>query len=363
MKPFPEPRIIGEGSDAAPEKRGTMTEQTYTQNWKAYDAAQEHEQEHVEVLLRDLCDLLYQPEYDRGRPRLPVSDMAYCIGLKVYQGMSRRRTMTAVRRARERGFLDCVPSSSTITRYMDDPALTPVLKYLVEESARPLEAVETQFAVDSTGFATNSYVRWYDHKWGKERKEVQWVKCHLMCGVKTNVVTAVEVSEGDANDSPFLPRLLETTVQIFPGAKELSADKAYLSRNNFAAAERAGIDLYVPFKTNSRATHPGRERSRAWEKAYFFYQYHREEFLEHYHMRSDAESTIGMSKAKTGAFLRSRTQRAQFNEVLAKMLIHNLCVLVTSMYELGIEPEFRSQLRLPGSHEGDSGPEALATAA
>lgn len=30
---------------------------------------------------------------------------------------------------------------------------------------------------------------------------------------------------------------------------------------------------------------------------------------------------------------------AQVNEVLRKVLCHNLCVLIQSMYELGIEPE------------------------
>jgi hypothetical protein len=31
---------------------------------------------------------------------------------------------------------------------------------------------------------------------------------------------------------------------------------------------------------------------------------------------------------------------AQINELLCKALCHNLCVLIQSTYELGIEPEF-----------------------
>jgi hypothetical protein len=31
---------------------------------------------------------------------------------------------------------------------------------------------------------------------------------------------------------------------------------------------------------------------------------------------------------------------AQVNELLCKFLCHNLCVLIQSFYELGIEPEF-----------------------
>ena len=37
---------------------------------------------------------------------------------------------------------------------------------------------------------------------------------------------------------------------------------------------------------------------------------------------------------------RSRNKTAQMNEVLLKVLCHNICVLIQEMAELGIEPEF-----------------------
>ena len=36
----------------------------------------------------------------------------------------------------------------------------------------------------------------------------------------------------------------------------------------------------------------------------------------------------------------AKTTAAQLNEVLCKVLAHNLCCLVQSMYEPGIQPEF-----------------------
>jgi hypothetical protein len=66
----------------------------------------------------------------------------------------------------------------------------------------------------------------------------------------------------------------------------------------------------------------------------------RDEFLEHYHQRSNAESTFSAIKRKLGGAVRSKTSVAQKNEVLCKVLAYNLTVLVHAMHELGVEPEF-----------------------
>ncbi len=47
-----------------------------------------------------------------------------------------------------------------------------------------------------------------------------------------------------------------------------------------------------------------------------------------------------MIKAKFGSAVRAKTPTAQVNEVLCKVLCHNICVLVQSIYELGLEPTF-----------------------
>ena len=50
-----------------------------------------------------------------------------------------------------------------------------------------------------------------------------------------------------------------------------------------------------------------------------------------------------MMKAKFGDAVRSKTDTAMTNEALCKVLCHNLCVLIQSMYELGIEATFWEQ--------------------
>jgi hypothetical protein len=73
---------------------------------------------------------------------------------------------------------------------------------------------------------------------------------------------------------------------------------------------------------------------------YHFYAMNREEFLRKYHQRSNAESVFSMAKAKFGDSVRSRTPTAMVNEVLCKLLCHNICCVILSQLELGIEPVF-----------------------
>ncbi len=47
-----------------------------------------------------------------------------------------------------------------------------------------------------------------------------------------------------------------------------------------------------------------------------------------------------MIKSKFSEHIRSKTDTAIVNELLSKVLYHNICVVIQSMYELGVEPSF-----------------------
>ena len=49
---------------------------------------------------------------------------------------------------------------------------------------------------------------------------------------------------------------------------------------------------------------------------------------------------MAMIKTKFGASVKSKGEKAQVNEVLAKILCHNIYVLIQSFYELSIDPDF-----------------------
>jgi transposase len=216
---------------------------------------------------------------------------------------------------------------------------TPLLKSLIEQSASPLRAVETDFAVDSSGFATTTYNRWFDHKWGKERSEARWVKTHLICGVKTHIVTSVEATPNETADAPQLPALVNATAKTF-NINEVSADKAYSSKSNLGAIVAVNGMPYIPFKSYSKGSQGNKAHSEIWQRMWHYFNFNQEAFYQHYHKRSNIETAFSMIKMKFGANVKAKTPVAQVNEVLCKVLCHNICCLIQSIYELGIEPTF-----------------------
>ncbi len=316
----------------------TVKRVTYRQNWPAYNAAQCSEKDEVQRLLRGLCDGIVQPpQKGRGRPTLPLADVVYSATMKTFTTFSGRRASSDIRECEAKGLVEHAPHYNSVFNYLDKPALTPLLKTLVEESAAPLRAVEKDFAVDATGFSTSVYARWFDHKYGREMKQQQWVKLHAIVGTKTNIVTAAEVTEGSAGDCPEFGDLVKKTAANRFDVRDVSADKAYLSAANLDTVESIGAVPYIPFKLNSQGEGPD-----AWKRMWHLFSFKQDEFAKHYHRRSNVESTFSMMKRKFGGSVRSKLPVAQFNEVLCKVLCHNLSVLVHEMHELGVEPIFRA---------------------
>lgn len=60
--------------------------------------------------------------------------------------------------------------------------------------------------------------------------------------------------------------------------------------------------------------------------------------LRYYHKRSNVESSFSALKRKFGEALRSKTDLAKKNELLAKVVCHNITCVIHEMYALGIDP-------------------------
>jgi transposase len=330
-----------QNADGSTTVRETLTvtkeRKTYKQDWPAYNKAQTNEKREFQTLLHDLCQTVPANAIQRqrrGRPSLPLSDAIFSVVFKVYCTLSARRFASDLCDAQAKGYIDKVPHFNSVLNYLETPELFPILTDMIERTSLPLRSVETNFAVDSTGFTACRFVRWFDVKYNRFTAEQQWVKAHIMCGVKTNIVTAIEIHGRDSGDSLHFPALVANTAQRFT-VKEVCADKGYSGRPAYEALNKIGATGYIAFKANSTGGVGG-----MFERMWHYYNCNRETFLEHYHQRSNIESTVMMIKTKFGDSVRSKTDVAARNEVLCKVLAHNICCNISANHELGIQPNF-----------------------
>jgi transposase len=349
--------VLPDGTMIETDTVTVMERKTYAQNWPAYNRAQAMEKQRLRVLLQDLCRNLPDRERPENRPGPKPHSTRDCIwsmAYKVYCGLSARRFNTDISEAYRDGFITRRVPGSKVLAFFEDAYYTPILKQLISYSARPLRAVEKDFAIDSSGFGSCRYEKWYDQKYGITRNKCVWVKTHIACGVKTNVVTAVRILDKDAADTvQFIPLVKETKEGFEIG--EISADKAYGSLENFEAVANMGAQAFIAFKSNATGAVGG-----AYEKAFHYFQFKAEEYMANYHKRSNVESTFSAVKRKFGDAVMSKTDVAMVNEVLCKLLCHNICCLIMEQETLGITPIFWKDEPGEGERARDVLPMTLA---
>jgi transposase len=314
----------------------TQTKLTYPQQWSAYNEAQTSEVRLFDELLRDLVEGIEEPEQHMGRPRLPLKEQAFCAIQKVYSQLSSRRASSLFKNAEEKYHITHAPHFNTISNFLKKEESTPILENLIAITSRPLAIVETDFAVDASGFSTTNFNEYCKYK-HRHKKVHSWVTANICVGVKTNIITSVEIKKENANESPGFAALVKKTKENGFTIEEVSADKGYISKKNLQAVKDVGGMPYIPFKSNSTSY---AYQKKIWKRMLHYFLYRQEEFMEHYHKRSNVETTFHMIKTKFGEKLKSKTFTSQKNELLCKMIAHNIVVLIHEMYELGIEPDF-----------------------
>jgi transposase len=264
-----------------------------------------------------------------------MADALFSACFKVYSTTSSRRFMTDLREACANGLVAHPWHFNTVLKVIEDNAITSTLHQLIAASAAPLKSVETAFAVDSTGFGVQRFYRHYSAKYGHEQYARDYLKLHVVTGTTTNVIAAATITDRDQHDYPQFKPLVETAAQTFT-IQEISADKAYSGRSNMNLADSIGAVPYIAFKSNSKAVSPYSKTTEVWTKLFHLYNYQRDEFLAHYHKRSNVESTFSSLKRVFGDTLRSKTLEAQVNELFLKVIAYNIVCVVHSIFELGV---------------------------
>jgi transposase len=291
----------------------------YSTHWSDYNLAQTTEGTTFPELLKELVSTIQEPEYKFGRPSAPLSDLVFCAVMKAYLQKSARRSQSALDEHLEQTY-----HFNTVIKTLNREDVTSILIELVRLSASPLAQIEHDFAIDSSGFATTKFNDWCNQKHKLGRKH-QFVKCHISSGVYSNIVADViitpESGEGTGDVLNFC-NLLDGTTGYFD-VRQVSADRGYLSNKNYAKAESLGVDPYILFKKNSRAS-----GCKAWNKAFRTLITQSDDWLSNYHKRSNVELTFGAIKSKFGETLRGKNYTSLANELLCRIIAYNITVLI-----------------------------------
>ena len=329
--------LLVDGGDA-PQLSG----RTCDRNWRAYNAAQNQEVTDVKALLGGFSDVLnlfedrFRGPRGRGRPSFPLGHVVFAVVMKAYSGLSSRRLESPLGESVDFGYLRNVasgngvdggfvriPQFNTVCNFLRSEWLTPLLLELVTATALPLKGVEHVFAVDGTGCSTRWYDRWLDHRLAKESDRQEWVKWHLVVGVKTNMIARAAISPGNHHDHPYFRPLVIETAKHFD-VDTVVADLGYSSRSSHEVGPQLGVEVRIPFKSNTR---PPSDNGSAWDADLRYFLENYDQFLVEYHLRSNVESANSTLKRIFLEKIRTESFVAQTNESLARFVGYNLRVL------------------------------------
>ena len=229
-----------------------------------------------------------------------------------------------------------------------------MLHECIEFTAMVLSRYESDFSVDSSGFRTTNHMRWFQEKHGKkarqdsededqqewvERKSREWLKVHIVVGTNTQIVTGVRVLGWRSSDYEQFVPLFQRVHELF-NMLTITADGAYVGRNNFEATDRWGSTLYTPF--HGKHVRPPESDQSAWATAYRLYYDNFDDWFPLYHRRSLVETAYSTIKRLFTETIRSEKPVAQINEMLLKVLCHNIVVIIHEMFEMDVHPFFAS---------------------
>jgi len=227
-----------------------------------------------------------------------------------------------------------IPSFKTLSNYRVDNSLLLILDELIEESSKPLSEIEKDFATDATGIRTNLFSSWYSIRCQKEIKRRDHLTIHITTGVKSNVVTALNVETKPGNDNKIFREHVDKTIKNFK-AEEFSGDGRYWSKENCLKVDGVGAKPYFMVWKNWS----GRSRGcMPWKLMNLESKNNPEEYGKHYHKRSNVESTNHSKKVIHGNKVFSRLKSSRINEETLRWINHNINVLNRARYEWNINP-------------------------
>lgn len=341
----------------APKPPASTAREPEPTDWNAYLKAEKSLGENLPRLARRLFSLLPEPPASQiGRPRIPQADSLLCALLWSINQKNARVEQATRDRLFEEGLISRRVSGCEVSRTLMDKRTTQLLEEALKLSREPFASVDPDaspftlqvtgdtFAVDSTGFTPSRRGRWNTEKHGGSAAgPIPWLKAHLMISTKTHLITSARITgntgEGSGDSKQFAP-LLKETAGAFP-VGYVVGDGSYAFKDAVNLVRHVGGEPFFPMREDANPKGGG---GRAWGDLIAFFRTQRPAFDAIYHRRSVIESVNSAIKRRFGESLRSRTQTSRVNELLCKLVAHNLVVIVQQVHFLGAEDDWLDRI-------------------
>jgi transposase len=289
-------------------------------------------------LLYELSQIIPEVQHQRGRKPIQIKDLFFSACLKLYNGHSGRKISYDLEQAEGAKFIFKKPHYNTLSDFLNNPATYNLLSKILTISAMPLKELETSFAMDSSGFGSYQYQRWMRTRFYSPKTEWRnYIKAHVVIGVKTNVICSAEITPGNFSDVKQAPLILEKARGNF-NIKEVSGDKAYSAYRILQIVDSMGAMPFIVFQ--DRVVKENKNAPPIWNRTFNYFKNHKEDFMKRYHKRSNVETVFAMVKTRLGEFLKYKTFESQKNELLVKLICHNICCVVQEIFENGVNVDF-----------------------
>ena len=331
--------------------------------WRDYDAAQRNEYPDVIDLIARLIDIASEGighelvGFDAtGKICLSKPDLAKLILAQQYDGRCNRISLGYMGLIKQHLHIhdSFAPSYKTLERAYSDPDVMMLLNDAFFITQQPVSNMEHNFSVDGTCFGTTIKVNWEssrdeilrlnnrigdDDGKKKERTKKMFAKTILAAGTTFKIISSFAIAKSPfGNESPYLKPLLNQIAELYTQVAVLSADAAFLSRENCNAINEINAIPRIFPKDSISLRAKG---SSAWRKMLMEFVSDTQRWLEFYHHRSIME-TINSTIKRTQPYpIRKRLVVRKATEILARICVYNMRQLVYLKYTKGIELRFK----------------------
>jgi hypothetical protein len=237
-------------------------------NWSKYDEAQEHEYPEVLWLIRNVvgeaANSYRLVRHDAtGKAGHSADDIAKMLLAQQYEGRSDRVTMGYLNVVRERLGIDNRVSYKTLENAYSDYDVMAILNDVFFLTQQPVIGLEHEFSIDGTCFSTTTKANWESMKdeilgGNNDGKKRQFEKAVLAAGTTFKVISSFAVAHSPtANESPCLKPLFNQILYLYKLVKLMTADAAFISRENCEIIGSAGATPRIFPKKNITYWGPG----------------------------------------------------------------------------------------------------------